>query len=88
MTVLHIADHVALTLIDFGWRNQDDGTYTKRIRCFAEAGTMSDGTRVVRLRLDDNGRWLERIDGWGNVERDVDLRDYASPRAAINAVLD
>ena len=85
---MHMADHVAKTLLEFGWRVETPGTYAKRIPCFADAGAFSDGTRVVRLRIDDGGRWLERVDGWGHVERDVDLRDYDAPRAAINAALD
>lgn len=86
--MLHISDHVAMTLLDFGWRNPEPNTYTKRIRCFAEPGALSDGTRLITLRLDETGRWLERLDGWGKVERSVDLRDHLAPAPAINAALD
>ena len=70
---MHLSDHVAQTLTEFGWRLQD-GVYCKRLRGFTEPGALTDGTRVIRLRIDPAGRWLERIDGWHHVERDVDLR--------------
>jgi len=55
---------------------------------FADAGQFSDGARVVRLALDERGRYLERLDGWGMVEKDVDLREFeGDPVGAVKAVL-
>lgn len=66
---------------------QNGETFSKRIENFAEAGTVSDGARVVTLRLDDRQRYLERVDGFGKVEADVDLRRFQDPDDAIDAVL-
>lgn len=53
----------------------------------AEAGQLSDGSRVQTVELDESGRWLSRIDGW-DVANDVDLRNFADdPAGAIAAVL-
>lgn len=87
MSATHISEQVAAALIADGWRF-DGATYAKRIEGFAPAGFHSDGTRIVRLEIDESGRWLTRRDGWGVVIRDIDLRDYpAAPHAAIAAVL-
>ena len=40
--------------------------YKKEIAGFAEAGTVSDGTRVVSLAINRTGRYLSRLDGFGN----------------------
>jgi len=87
MSAAHISEQVAAALVADGWRF-DGAAYSKRIEGFAEAGTMSDGARIVRLDIDESGRWITLRDGWGIVVRDVDLRDHSNnPRAAIAAVL-
>jgi len=86
---MHISNQVRNALIADGWTRHANGTFSKRIEGFASAGSLSDGTRVVRLAMDESGRWLERQDGWGNVERDADLRNYENnPMGAINYTLD
>jgi hypothetical protein len=86
---MHISEQVANELLRTGWNFDDRNcTASKRIEGFANAGQLSNGSRIVTLRLDAQGRYLERIDGWGGVEKDVDLRNYANnPKAAIAAVL-
>lgn len=88
--VMHISDAVANTLAATGWTARpmvSDG-WQKRIADYAPAGTVSNGARVVTLTICPFGRWLGRVDGWGKVEREIDLRDYADrPGDAIAAAL-
>jgi len=83
---MHISDMVTDELVLDGWddRAQDNGDviFYKRL---PTGGAF--GEAIVTLRMDHTGRWLERVDGWGTVERDVDLREYISAEAAIEAVL-
>jgi hypothetical protein len=85
----HIRDAIEAELLRTGWSVDHSGyIFKKRIENFAPAGSFSDGTREVRLQMDMCGRYLERIDGWGDAEKDVDLRDYAGrPLDAIAAAL-
>lgn len=58
-----------------GWevKQPGDGTLTA-IRMAPTGGAF--GRQVQTLQLDSGGRYLERVDGWGTVLRDVDLRNY------------
>lgn len=79
----HISQQVRDTLITDGWddRDQTDGS-TLFYRREETGGQF--GETVKTLRLDRSGRWLEQIDGWGNVLREVDLRDCPNrPEDAI-----
>lgn len=79
---MHIFDQVAEALKADGWRR--DGLIFKKRQ--ATGGAF--GVAYTILRMDGTGRWLERVDGWGAVERDVDLRNFPNdPRGAIAAVL-
>ena len=84
---MYIMDQIEAELIATGW--QANGlAFTKRIEGFAPAGQFSNGARVVTLRIDETGRWFERVGAWGDIERDVDLRNFDnSPEGAIAAVL-
>ena len=85
---MHISDKILAELLRTGWRHKAKDTFTKRIEGYAEAGTVSNGARIVTLEMDATGRWLSRVDGWGKVEKDADLRNYQNdPRGAIDAVL-
>lgn len=89
MEDLGMGARVSRWLQDDGWNVTAGGLgYMKRIPGFAEPGALSDGTRMVRLELCSRGRYLARMDGWGNVLRDVDLRDFDSPEAAVAATLE
>lgn len=83
---MHISDQVEAELVAQGWMNHGE-EFRKLVQDIEEAGALSDGRRVVRLVICPKGRWLERVDGWGKVEREVDLRDYTDAKAAIKAVL-
>lgn len=84
-----IADKVAAALVADGWEAFAGGRFEKVIVGWAEGGGMvPDGRRRVRLVLDGLGRWFERVDGWGKVEKDVDLREFDNAAAAIAAILD
>lgn len=87
MNAPHISQAVAAALIGDGWQ-ESHGEFSKRFAGIAAAGQLvPDGGRVVTLRIDSAGRWLERIEGW-NVARDCDLREYQGrPRSAIAAVM-
>jgi hypothetical protein len=89
MTAPHISETIAATLRADGWQERG-GEFSKRIAGIAMPGTCSpDGARIVTLRMDDSGRWLENFDpGLGRVVCDCDLREFADrPRSAIAAVL-
>lgn len=81
---LHISDRVRETLLQLGFTSADGASYSRKVEGAAEAGTVSDGARVVTLRIDAiTGRWFELVNGWGTVESDLDLRDYSEPLLAI-----
>ncbi len=82
----HISDRVRETLLQLGFTSNDGSTYSRKVEGAAEAGTLSDGRRVVRLNLDATGRWFSAVDGWGKVESDLDLRDYSEPLLAVWAL--
>lgn len=80
---MHISDEVQAVLIQRGFRTSNDATFRRTI---ATGGAFGSTTQIVQI--DPTGRWLERVDGWGNVERDCDLRDYAGrASAAVDHVL-
>ena len=78
----HISEQVHAYLIADGWWICG----VKFNKIFATGGLF--GRQIKTLQMDKTGRWLERVDGWGNVERDVDLRNFPNdPAGAIAAVL-
>lgn len=84
----HISDMIRESLERDNWESSGN-TFLKRIVGFADGGSfVRDGTRIVTLRMDDAGRWFERVDGWGEVQACVDLRKHwGDPEGAIAAVL-
>lgn len=84
----HIGNRVEAALLTDGWDAIGPNTFRKRIEGFEDAGTVSDGARVITLEMDDSGRWLSRTSGWGTIENDVDLRRFPNdPKGAIAAVM-
>jgi hypothetical protein len=54
---MHISEQVANELLRTGWNFDDRNcTASKRIEGFANAGQLSNGSRIVTLRLDAQGR--------------------------------
>lgn len=79
---MHISEQISAVLVSQGW-TQKERTFTKS---FATGGAF--GSALKTLQICERGRWFERVDGWGAVEKDVDLRDFPNaPEAAIAAVL-
>ena len=81
---------VADALEENGWKKHfvDDGwLFGKKFMNVEEVGMFSDGSRVINLTLDKSGRWLARVDAWGKVKVDVDLREFKSAKEAIDFVL-
>jgi hypothetical protein len=88
----HISEKVVAALLADGWvlnaRGGGVERYQKRIVGAESGGAMvPDGARVVNVQICAIGRWFERVDGWGKIEKDVDLRNFDNPAAAIAAVL-
>jgi hypothetical protein len=80
---MHISEQIAAVLVSQGWSLGSDSAFRKK---FATGGSYGSTTKT--LLICEFGRWLERLDGWGVVEKDVDLRDFPdAPEAAIAAVL-
>jgi hypothetical protein len=89
----HISKQVRDVLIDAGWIQKtcfgSVGMYfEKYIKGIAPAGSFSNGNHFINLEIDSTGRWFSIVDGWGKVERDVDLRCFNSPVAAILVLFD
>lgn len=74
-------DQVIARLESDGWEKIAPYIWRKSFKSEGEFGR-----RGVLIQL-DNARYLERIDGWGKVEKDVDLRRYEDPGEAIADVL-
>jgi hypothetical protein len=84
---MHVSEQVEEELKRNGWK-KFGAFWRKRIDNFEEAGMFSDGARIVNLSICESGRWLERKDGWGKFEKDVDLRGFIdNPQGAIEEVL-
>ncbi|MED5545710.1 MAG: PLxRFG domain-containing protein [Pseudomonadota bacterium] len=88
----HIREQVSSALEGDGWKagpTRDGQTeFTKRLEGVAPAGTVSDGARVITLRMDESGRWLERLDGF-DTATSVDLRNFPQdPQGAIAAAME
>ncbi len=83
------AQRVADELVRRGFtRKGPSRSFELRVEGAAEAGTVSDGARVVTVGFDEQFRYLERYDGF-DVAKDVDLREFAdNPAAAVDAVLE
>lgn len=83
---MHISEQVAAALIADGWARTVENGDTLFRKSRPTGGAF--GQSRVCLCLDVTGRWLERSDGWGDVEREVDLRDWQGNAAgAITAAL-
>lgn len=82
----HISEQIAERLTAMGFNRtsaRNDALFTKHVKT---GGAF--GKSLVIIRIDQTGRWLDRIDGWGTVEQTCDTRDYPDdPKGAIDAVL-
>lgn len=78
---MNIAEKLAqaFAAIRFTARPISDGMeYGGRIIGAAAGGDLvPNGARVLRFTIDATGRWLARVDGWGAVESDCDLRRFS-----------
>ena len=85
---MHTETQVKNELISEGFIETSPSVFKCLISNFEAAGTISNGDRMVTLTIDETGRWFSRVDGWGKVERDVDLCNFVhNPIGAIKAVL-
>lgn len=81
---MHIQDQITAELIATGWKREGADFRFSKMRETGGAFGLSQATLI----MDETGRWLESIDGWNHVIRDVDLRNFANaPKAAIAAAL-
>lgn len=87
---MHIADKIEsyFATNNLIW-TKDNGAIvaTKPVTFQKLAGTISDGTRIVKIKMDASGRRLEIVDGWDSVIADIDLRNY-SEKTAHEAISD
>lgn len=83
---MHIVDSLAAAFaaIRFTARPISDGMeYSGRVVGAAAGGDLvPNGARVLRFTIDATGRWLARVDGWGAVESDCDLRWFGDDAGA------
>lgn len=83
---MHISEQIAAELVSQGFEIEAGSEG----RCFRKALPTGGafGSAVTRLELCERGRWLDRQDGWGHMEREIDLRNFSNdPTGAIKAVL-
>ncbi len=79
---MHIAEQVAAELIALGFATVDGLTFRKSVET---GGVFGKGSTIVRI--DEGGRWFERVDGWAKVEKDIDLREFeGNAKGAIAAL--
>lgn len=75
-----ICDKVEKAILDKGFKafEQDNGdTHYKGVMVFPElAGQLSNGLRNVTISICKRGRYIGRLDGWGKIEKDIDLRTF------------
>jgi hypothetical protein len=85
---MHISDRIEIELAAQGWSKEDcGGTRARRFNKAMPTGGEF-GRAKTFLEICERGRWLERQDGWGSCEREIDLRDFRDDaQAAIAAVL-
>jgi len=87
---MHISEKIVEYFANNGWIFVQDEKGVKATRTinFAHlAGQLSNGDRLVTILIDPTGRWMETVDGFGNIIADVDLRNY-SEKTAYEAVAD
>ena len=71
-------------LTDLGFhKSRVDGgkTYQGTMEFPELAGQLSAGRRRVTITLCPRERYLSRLDGWGTVIKDLDLRNYENQEA-------
>lgn len=82
---MHIVDQIIETLENDGWDR--DGADYRFFKAFETGGAF--GSAKTTLLMDESGRWLESINGWGHVEKSIDLRNFSNnPAGAIAAARD
>jgi len=87
---MHISEKIVEYFANNGWiyASTCDGVVATRNVNFPHlAGQLSNGDRLVKVRMDTTGRWLETVDGWDAVIADIDLRNYWD-KSAHEAVSD
>lgn len=82
----HISERVKAALIADGWLYAIAPAGHHFEKMFPTAG--EHGRAKVFLLIEPCGRWFERLDGWGAVEKDVDLREFDKAAEAIAAILE
>lgn len=86
----HISEKIEEYLARNNWiwaRDAKGVTATKNINFKHLSGAVTNGDRLVKLVMDNSGRWLEVIDGFGTTIADIDLRNY-SEKTGFEAVRD
>lgn len=85
---MHIGEEIKEILVRNGLQSKDGLNFKGHLFIPSRAGQMNpSGMFKVELNISENLRWLEAIDGWGNIIKDVDLRNFELAQDAIDAVL-
>jgi hypothetical protein len=84
---MHVSDATMTELRKLGWA-VNAHIATKHFANVAEAGTISNGSRVLTVDGDAaSGRWFSIMDGW-NVVKDFDTRDYVESPKTLATLID
>lgn len=77
---MSVADKIIELLNNDGWvefRYSGIVGFHKKIKSYDISGQFSTGDRIVHINLDSTYRWFSKTDGWGKVDKDLDLRLYS-----------
>jgi hypothetical protein len=92
MTNAHISDLVTVELVTQGFTPvagiRHVVTFERRAPVTAAYEGALGTTILQTITVDKTGRWLSRVDGWGTVLNDVDLRRYNRTGGAPAAIAD
>ena len=77
MSELHIGERIQKGLESHGFEFSESRLVWCGYRNFPElAGSITNGNRHVKIRISENYRWVEVLDGWDNIDRQIDLRAF------------
>ena len=83
-----VAPHTRPSVAGQGLHPDGNGLRSPSDPVFAGGGHFGIHIAHRTTPIFSAGRWFERVDGWGKIEKDVDLRKFDDAAAAIAAVLE
>lgn len=83
----HISENLVDYLIEQGYEKDSGGNYVKMVLAnYNESGSFG-GNRKSIINICPQGRWVSKLDDWGSVIKDIDLRLYSDVEKALEYLL-